>query len=148
VPLARVGIGAPSRHTEKPAVTASASALECLAEIRAKAVELRETFGSEAVARALEWAAKRFEEALASADGELLSLSEAAKRSGYSAEHLARLVRSGRIPDPRPCGSKGRIYLRESDLPKRFPKAHNADADVHELASRLFGGRRGRHGHS
>ena len=118
---------------------------EALAEIRAKAADLR-SFGGEAAARSLEWAAERFEGALASAESRLLTLNEAANLSGYSAEHLARLVRSGQIPDRRPPRSKGRVYVREGDLPKRSPKAHNADADVHELASRLFGGKGGHHG--
>lgn len=119
---------------------------KALAHVRAKAAELREAFGGESVARTLEWAANRVEEALQLAEDRLLSLEEAARHSGYSAEHLARLVRSGRIPDQRPPGSKGRIFLRASDLPMRTPNAHNAHADVHELASRLFGGKEGHHG--
>ena len=119
---------------------------EALEDVRAKAAELREAFGGESVARTLEWAASRVEQALQIADDRLLSLDEAAKHCGYSAEHLARLVRSGRIPDQRPPGSKGRICIRARDLPMRSPRAHNAHADVHELASRLFGGREGRHG--
>ena len=120
---------------------------ETLAEIRAKAEELRQTFGDEARARALEWAAGRLELALAQAQAEPLTLAEASTRSGYSEQHLARLVRSGRIPDQRPPGSKGRIYLKASDLPTRPQKTHTQSADVHELASRLLGGREGRHGH-
>lgn len=117
-----------------------------LALIRSKAGELRQAFGGEAVARALEWATERCEEALRSAQGELLSLSAAAERSGYSADHLARLVRTGRIPDRRPPGSKGRIYIAAADLPTRPQRAHTGSADVHELASRLFGGKEGHHG--
>ncbi len=120
---------------------------DALAELRSKATELRESFGSNAAARALEWAASRIELALSRSENELLSLEEAAVRSGYSTEHLARLIRVGRIPDSRPHGSKGRIHIRLSDLPMRLPRAHNPHADVHELASRLFGGKEGRHGH-
>jgi len=118
-----------------------------LSLIRSKAAELRQAFAGEAPARALEWAAERFEEAIKCADEELLSLEEASRRSGYSSEHLARLVRTGRIPDGRPPGSRGRIYIRASDLPTRSPQAHTPSADVHELASRLLGGRKGHHGH-
>lgn len=125
----------------------AASIYQALAELRSKADELRSAFGGEAVARTLEWAVERIEAALASAENELLSLPEASRRSGYSTEHLARLVRSGRIPDQRSPGSRARIYIRLSDLPQRSPRAHNADADVHELASRLYGGKDGHHGH-
>ena len=120
---------------------------EALTEIRAKAMELRQSFGDESRARSLEWAADRVEHAVAYSGGELLSLADASERSGYSEEHLARLVRSGRIPDRRPPGSKGRIYIRASDLPSRPPKTHTGSADVHELASRLYGGREGPSGH-
>lgn len=110
-------------------------------ELRCKAAELRDSFGGEAVARALEWAAGRVEVALQATGHALLSLEEASDLSGYSTEHLARLVRSGRIPDMRPPGSKGRIYVQASDLPMRPRQSHTPHADVHELASRLFGGK-------
>lgn len=120
---------------------------QSLAEIRAKAAEFRQAFGDEPRARSLEWAADRVEAALRGAECEMLSLAESAERSGYSQEQLARLVRAGRIPDTRPRGSKGCIYIRASDLPARPNKTHTQAADVHELASRLYGGREGRHGH-
>ena len=118
----------------------------CLAEIRAKACELRQAFGDESRSRALEWAAERVEEVLETAERRLLSLAESARRSGYSEEHLARLVRTGRIPDRRRPGSRGRIYIAAADLPTRLQRAHTPSADVHELASRLFGGKEGHHG--
>jgi hypothetical protein len=117
-----------------------------LAEIHAKAVELRQAFADEPRARALEWAAERIEAALRSSQSQLLSLSEAAARSGYSEEHLSRLVRTGRIPDRRLPGSQGRIWIAAGDLPVRPGRAHTPSADVHELASRLFGGKGGHHG--
>ena len=72
---------------------------------------------------------------------EVLTLDQAAERSGYSKEHLARMVRQGKIRDSRPPGSKGRIFVRAADLPLRPPQYHNRTTDAHELASRLFGGR-------
>jgi hypothetical protein len=128
-------------------MTTSDSVRICLGEIRAKAAELRQEFGSEPLASALDWAVDRLEKALRGTQDEILGLAEASKRSGYSQDHLARLVRSGRIPDLRPPGSKGRICIRVSDLPARPAKVHTQGADVHELASRLLGGREGRHGH-
>lgn len=77
----------------------------------------------------------------------VLTLEEAAAESGYSVDHLARLVRTGRIPDTRPPGSKGRIHVRAADLPARPCRRHTKSADVHELASRLYGGREGPSGH-
>lgn len=67
----------------------------------------------------------------------LLSVREAADRSGYSVDHITRLVRSGRIPDCRPPGSRGRIAIRLSDLPQKPGVPHTDDAGVHDLASRL-----------
>jgi hypothetical protein len=115
--------------------------------MRTKATELRQAFGCESAAAALEWAANTIDKALRAAQDEVLTLAEASRRSGYSQGHLARLVRTGRIPDLRVPGSRGRIYIRASDLPMRVPKRHTQVADVHELASRLLGGREGRHGH-
>lgn len=135
------------RHTDRPPNGDAEPVRSSLVEIRAKADELRHMFGDEPRARALEWAAERVEAALAGAQGQLLSLAEAASRSGYSEEHLARLVRSGRIPDRRPQGSKARIWIATADLPTRPRRAHTLGADVHELASRLYGGREGRNGH-
>ena len=78
---------------------------------------------------------------------ELLNLDQAAEESGYSVDHLSRLVRSGKLPDRRTPGSHGRIVLRRSDLPHKPKARHSRDADVHDLASRLYGGKEGRHGH-
>lgn len=77
----------------------------------------------------------------------ILTLQQAAQESGYSVDHLSRLVRTGKLPDRRPPGSHGRIVLRRSDLPHKPNARHPRDADVHDLASRLYGGKEGRHGH-
>ena len=118
-----------------------------LADIRAKAAEFRQAFGDEVRARLLEWAADRVERSLEALPNESLTLKEAARRSGYSEEHLSRLMRTGKIPDLRTPGSKGRLYIRASALPTRPAKAHTQGADVRELASRLYGGREGPGGH-
>ena len=118
-----------------------------LAEIRAEAAKQRDAFGNESLARSLEWAAQQVESALREhADG-LLSLDEAATRSGYSKDHLARMVRQGKIPDLRAYGARGRILIRASDLPVKPHHRHIPHADVHGLARRLRGGREGRYGH-
>jgi len=111
---------------------------QCLADIRAKAKELRDSFGVEAPARALEWAAAKVETALISEADRIVYLPEAARISGYCEGHLARLVRKGQIPDMRATGSRGRIKVRVADLPTKAGQPHTPPADVHDLASRLF----------
>jgi len=110
----------------------------CIAEILAKAKELREAFGGEPQARSLEWAAARVEQALRDESDQLLTLPQAAKISGYHPDSLARMVRDDQIPDLRPAGSKGMIRIRRGDLPIKPGRPHSPDADVHELASRLL----------
>jgi hypothetical protein len=51
---------------------------------------------------------------------EHLTLSEAAKESGYSAAHIARLLESGRLPN---AGEKYAPRICRNDLPKKPPKA-------------------------
>ena len=111
---------------------------QTVADIRAKAKELRESFGAEAPARALEWAAAKVEAALVSQADRIVYLPQAAEISGYCVGHLARLVRRGQIPDMRPPGSRGRIKVRVGDLPIKPGHKHTPPADVHDLASRLF----------
>lgn len=55
--------------------------------------------------------------ALMAGEGEaVLSLPQAAARSGYSADHLGRLVREGRVPN---AGRKGAPRVRVADLPRK-----------------------------
>lgn len=110
---------------------------QCLADIRAKAKELRESFGAEGPARALEWAATKVETALLTEAERIVYLPEAARISGYCEGHLARLVRKALIPDMRPAGSHGRIKVRVADLPTKVGQKHTPPADVRDLASRL-----------
>ena len=109
----------------------------CVAEILAKAKELREAFGDEPRARSLEWAVARIEQALRDDSDQLLTLPDAAEISGYHPDSLARMVREGHIPDLRPPKSKGMIRIRRGDLPIKPGKPHTPSADVRELASRL-----------
>lgn len=120
----------------------------CVADIRAKAKELREAFGAEPQARSLEWAAARIEQALRDESDQLLTLPQAAAISGFHPDSLARMVRDGQIPDLRPTKSKAMIRIRRGDLPIKPARPHTPDADVRELASRLgIRGKEGRHGH-
>ncbi|MET0400035.1 MAG: hypothetical protein ABW277_24810 [Longimicrobiaceae bacterium] len=80
---------------------------------RALAAKQRQ-LGAEAQAHTLEYCAAELREVLRATSGELLSLRQAAEESGYSTEHLGRLMREGKIQN---CGRKARPLLRRSDLP-------------------------------
>lgn len=87
-----------------------------LDEIRAKATELRDDFGDEARARALEWAADLVAATVAVLADEALTLTEAARECGYSPDHLGREVRAGRLPN---AGRHNAPRIRRADLPCR-----------------------------
>lgn len=86
---------------------------------RTLAKELRR-FGAEPQARALESCADELTAALRSTAEELLTLRRAAEESGYSVDHVARLLREGKIPN---AGEKSRPRVRRCDLPIRSNKA-------------------------
>jgi len=92
-----------------------------LTEIRTKALELRDHFGDDARARALEWAVEQVEHALTLRADERLTLAEAAFRSGYSPDHLARLIREGKLPN---AGRPRAPRIRAGDLPSRGAAHH------------------------
>lgn len=82
-------------------------------------------------------------EAYATAEAEeLLNLRQAAAVSGYSEDHLGRLVREGNIPNH---GKLGAPLLRRADLPHKAPRKvassapvkYDLRADAHFLAPRL-----------
>ena len=114
-----------------------------LTEIRSKAAELRSTFGDEERARAIEWAASLVEHALQEQADEPLTLAEASARSGYSQDHLARLIRQGRLPN---AGRPHAPRIRASDLPRRSrqrdlvvskgPRAYDPVADARAIGNR------------
>jgi|SRR5215207_5393815 len=118
--------------------------LHTVAEIRSKAAELRDSFGDEARARALEWAALRVERAIREQAEEPLTLAQAAARSGYSADHLARLIRDGKLTN---VGRRGAPRVHAGDLPTRpsrrvvapRPSGYDPIADARTLLSRQGG---------
>jgi hypothetical protein len=82
---------------------------------RTEAKHLRQ-FEAHGQAAACEQLADELEATLASWDGTPLTVREASEQSGYSEEHLRRLVRKGQIPNAgRP--NSPRIFLR--DLPRK-----------------------------
>ena len=75
-------------------------------------------YGGEMPATALESCAAELEATLVERDETTFSLVEAATESGYSADHLGRLVRDGRIPN---AGRPGAPRIARTHLPR---KAH------------------------
>ena len=75
-------------------------------------------YGGEPPATALERCAAELEATLTERDETTFSLVEASRESGYSADHLGRLVRDGKIPN---AGRAGAPRIALKDLPR---KAH------------------------
>jgi hypothetical protein len=73
---------------------------------------------ADAAATAYEQAADALDVALAAEQGALLTLREGARLSGYSADHLSRLLRQGHIPN---AGRPHAPRIRRADLPRRAP---------------------------
>ena len=68
------------------------------------------------VAAAFTEVADELRAALETSEGDSLSLVEAARESGYSAEHLGRLVRVGEIPN---AGRPNAPRIQRKDLPRK-----------------------------
>lgn len=82
---------------------------------RALAVQQR-SLGAEAQARTLEFCADQLTATVLHMADELLSLHSAAQESGYSVDHLGRLLREGKIPN---SGRKAKPLIRRRDLPAK-----------------------------
>lgn len=80
---------------------------------RERAETLR-TYGDPNSARLWDIAAVELERALEVFAGETLSLRDAARESGFTADHLGALVKSGKIPN---AGRKGAPRIRRQNLP-------------------------------
>lgn len=90
-------------------------------------------FGDAACARLWELAARELEDALKLQGDATYSLTEAAKLSGFTSDHLSQLIRKGRIPN---AGRQAAPRIRRGDLPiKRAggpgrPKAAASPSDL------------------
>lgn len=119
---------------------------QTVTDIREKARELRDTFGDEARARALEWAATRLEAALGALRDQPLTLDQAARESGYSAGHLGRFVREGKIPN---AGRPNAPRIRRGDLPAKAgvlrPEPAAAMVDRRQIARSVVTSRGRKH---
>ena len=94
-------------------MTGRASVEALPATWRRQAKALRQ-YGGDTPAVALESCAAELEATLRKRDQTTLSLTEAARESGYSADHLGRLVRDGRIPN---AGRPGAPRIARRNLP-------------------------------
>ena len=92
----------------------NASSVELPAIWRARAASLRPY--AEAAARAFERAADELEASLHSPNDEILTLTTASALSGYSVDHLRRLVKQGKLPN---VGRPGSPRIRQQDLPRK-----------------------------
>ena len=78
---------------------------------------LRRHYRNQQQAESLEDRAAELEAALRVQNAELLTLTEAAEASGYSADHLGRLVRNGSIKN---YGRRNAPKVRRGDLPRKL----------------------------
>ena len=89
------------------------------ADWRRQAKSLRQ-YGGETPAKAIERCADDLEATLRERDETTLSLVEAARESGYSRDHLGRLVRDGKIPN---AGRPNAPRIARRHLPRKAPAA-------------------------
>ena len=101
-------------------------------EFRNTAKVFRE-HADESVAIAYEKCANRVEQAFNEEDNVLLNLQRASEESGYSADHLGRLVREGKIPN---AGRSGAPRIARRDLPANsHPTARGVAEDPEQSDS-------------
>jgi hypothetical protein len=107
---------------------------------RQVAEELRFWGGNDGPARALERTADQLEASLRREGDAPLSCSQAAQQSGYSEEHIRRMLRQQ--PELN-CGRRGKPAIRRRDLPlkagrlaDKAPRSYDATADARSLMSR------------
>ncbi|MDE0692002.1 MAG: hypothetical protein OXI55_07120 [Gammaproteobacteria bacterium] len=94
------------------------TSVEALPAIWRRRAKMLRRYGAETPATALERCADELEATLVEHDETTFSLVEAARESGYSADHLGRLVRDGKIPN---AGRSGAPRIARRHLPR---KAH------------------------
>jgi hypothetical protein len=103
----------------------------------------------DAVAAVYGLLATQIEAELRAWDGETLPIQSAADESGYSAEHLRRLARGGRIRSERGQGAKSHLRVRRDSLPAKTEGApgrtadaasvYDPDEDARDIAKQLGG---------
>lgn len=98
-------------------------AVEPLASTWRQRAEEERDLGAEAQARTLEWCADQLESRAREWENEKLTLEAAADESGYSRDHLSRLIAEEVLPN---AGKSGAPRIRRRDLPRK--PGHTAQA--------------------
>ena len=96
-------------------------------------------YGDDTRSTLLDSLTHKLEEALHSEAEEVLNLTQAAARSGLTADYLGKLVKRGKIPN---LGRKGAPRVRVSDLPRSAsvqsssPTLHIDRAETYRIVTR------------
>lgn len=113
---------------------------ELIARWEARCIELRELRATVDGATICEQAIADLRSLSTLQASEVLGLRTAAERSGYSVEHLGRLIRTGKLKN---VGRKHAPRLRAQDLPRRVQQvaatqsaAYDSASDARSLRSR------------
>ena len=106
------------------------------AEWREEGRRARERYSDERIARLCETHAAELEEAIREADGQALTLAEAAAESGYAQRTLREMIANGSLPQ---AGRKGTPRIRRRDLPRKAKAGQGRDvqADVRRIMQRM-----------
>ena len=86
--------------------------------------------GATGEAVTLESCADDLERVLKNWQDQLLTLEQAARETGYSAEHLRRQVRGGQLSAERGEGAKSHIKIRRGDLPAKPRRDRSTSPDI------------------
>ncbi len=81
------------------------------------------SWGASDTAKAFRAAAYELEAVMLAESSSTVNLTEASVETGYSADHLGRLVREGRIPN---AGRKSAPRIRRQDLPRKVQTTRDA----------------------
>lgn len=92
---------------------------ERLSDWRREADRLEARYGATEAAATVRSLADQLENDVHEWGNAFVSIADAARLSGYSEDHLRRLVREGKVPAIRGHGPKSRIQIRQQDLPRR-----------------------------
>jgi hypothetical protein len=98
------------------------------AKLDRRAVDM-EVAGGEAVGRTARLLIAKFRQFYSTLDQELLTLEEAERESGYTYDHLRKLVSKGAIANH---GRRGKPLIQRGELPK---KASSKKADSYDAAA-------------
>lgn len=125
------------RRTRRPTARAS---VQSLRDDWLKQAEALRRYGGGNLAIVLERCADELEATLRERDETTLTLTDAARESGYTREHLGRLVRDGKIPN---AGRPGAPRIARRHLPRkhREPESPASPALARKEGRRQVSGR-------